>query len=57
MLLWILIVVAALWAARRIFFAYPIAAARSWRRSLTDDERAALVAREAEIEAAFDGVE
>ena len=32
-------------------------AARSWRRSLTNDERAALVAREAEIEAAFDGVE
>ena len=32
-------------------------AAASWRGSLTDDERAALVAREAEIDAAFDGIE
>jgi len=32
-------------------------AAVSWRESLTDDERAVLVAREAEIDAAFDGIE
>jgi hypothetical protein len=32
-------------------------AAASWRGSLNDDERAALVAREAEIDAAFDGIE
>jgi len=32
-------------------------AAASWRESLTDDERAALVTREAEVDAAFDGIE
>ncbi|MEL7207054.1 MAG: hypothetical protein AAGK32_02285 [Actinomycetota bacterium] len=32
-------------------------AAASWRASLTDDEQAALVEREAEIDAAFDGIE
>jgi hypothetical protein len=32
-------------------------AAASWRRSLTDRERETLAAREAEIDAAFDGIE
>lgn len=32
-------------------------AAAAWRRSLPDDERARLAACEAEIDAAFDGIE
>ncbi len=32
-------------------------AAASFRRSLTDDERTARAAREAEVDAAFDGLE
>ena len=32
-------------------------AAAAWRRALSDDERARLAAREAEIDAAFDGIE
>ncbi|MGD9701981.1 MAG: hypothetical protein AB7Q42_04415 [Acidimicrobiia bacterium] len=32
-------------------------AAAAWRHSLSDDDRARLVARDADVDAAFDGIE